>query len=77
VDPESGRLSLAAHARSGGRTPRSFVIDPEGRFVLVANQGSDNIVTLAIDQRTGALEDTGHRAEVPAPVCLKLHRPPR
>jgi 6-phosphogluconolactonase len=48
------------------------VIDPTGKFLLVANQKSDSIVSFHIDAITGRLKATGHVAEVPAPVCLKF-----
>ncbi|MEK9137958.1 MAG: beta-propeller fold lactonase family protein, partial [Bacteroidota bacterium] len=39
-----------------------------------ANQSTDTIVTFRIDQQTGKLTSTGHVAEVPTPVCLKMMR---
>jgi len=47
-------------------------IDPTGRFLLVANQKSGNIVVFGIDPETGLLADSGHWAEVPMPVCVKM-----
>lgn len=70
VDENSGRLELIGHQPVKGRTPRSFAIDPSGKFLLVANQDTDNIVTFTIDPSTGKLTDTGIEANVPTPVCL-------
>lgn len=72
VDPRSGKLSLVAHASTGGKTPRNFAIDPTGAFLLAANQRSDSIVTFRRDRKTGGLSATGHAVEVPSPVCLKF-----
>jgi 6-phosphogluconolactonase (cycloisomerase 2 family) len=36
----------------------------------VANMHSNNIVTLALDPATGALQPTGHLLELPAPTCI-------
>ena len=52
--------------------PTAFAVDPTGSYLLAANQDSDSIVTFRIDQETGGLTPTGHSAEVPAPMCLKL-----
>jgi len=57
---------------SQGETPRDFEIDPSGRFMLVANQDTNTIVTYEIDQETGELIDTGYIEEVPTPVCIKF-----
>lgn len=75
IDARNGRLSLIAHTPTQGKTPRNFTIDPTGAFLLVANQNSDSIVTFRIDKQTGRLTPTGHVAEVPSPVCLKLIAP--
>jgi 6-phosphogluconolactonase len=53
-----------------GKTPRNFAIDPTGKFLLAANQESNNIVVFRIDAVTGALSPTGDTVEVPAPVCI-------
>jgi len=72
IDPRNGTLTFIAHESTGGKTPRNFAIDPTGTFLLVANQNSDNIVTFRRDRKTGRLSATGHVAQVPSPVCLKL-----
>jgi 6-phosphogluconolactonase len=72
IDPVTGLLTLLGHHPVNGKTPRSFVIDPTGTFLLVANQDSDNIVVFRIDPVTGRLVDTGIQAVVPTPVCLKF-----
>ena len=46
IDPLAGTLGYVGHASTLGRTPRSFGIDPSGRFLLAANQDSDTVVTL-------------------------------
>lgn len=72
IDGWTGRLQYIQHEPTGGKTPRNFVIDPTGRFLLAANQDSDTIHAFRIDLRTGRLTATGHVAQVPSPVCLKL-----
>jgi 6-phosphogluconolactonase len=77
IDGETGRLTLAGHQATGGRTPRNFGIDPTGTYLLAANQSSDSIVVFRIDPRTGAPTPTGNTAEVPAPVCVRFLPGPR
>lgn len=75
IDPATGRLDLAAHASTEGKTPRSFAIDPSGRLLLAANQDSDSIVTFRIDPDAGTLVPTDQSAHVPTPVCVKFLAP--
>jgi 6-phosphogluconolactonase len=72
VEKGTGKLQYVAHEPTQGKTPRNFAIDPTGAYLLAANQNSDSIVTFRIDPLSGKLTPTGHIAEVPAPVCLKL-----
>ena len=78
VDAEKGTLTLAEVTSSGGKTPRSFEIDPTGALLFVANQQSNNIVVFRIDRRPGShLTKIGHLAQrkvldVPSPVCVKF-----
>jgi 6-phosphogluconolactonase len=67
-----GTLSPIQHQPTGGKTPRSFGIDPGGRYLLAANQDSGTIVVCRIDQETGRLVATGEVVEVPSPVCVKF-----
>ena len=60
------------HQSTRGKTPRNFCIDPAGHYLLAANQDSDTLVVFGIDPETGALTPTGHVAEVPKPVCVKM-----
>jgi 6-phosphogluconolactonase len=71
IDIKSGMLGWVGHQSTLGKTPRNFNFDPTGNFLLVANQGSDEIVIFKRDKQTGLLTDTGKRIQVPNPVCLK------
>jgi 6-phosphogluconolactonase len=67
-----GEMVPAQYQPTGGAWPRSFTIDPTGRYLLVANQRSDTITVLAIDPMVGTLAPIGHGANVPVPVCLRF-----
>lgn len=68
----AGKLHSKGFQSSLGVHPRNFMIDPTGRYLLVANRDTDNIVVFAINQQTGLLKNTGRQIKVPSPVCLKM-----
>ena len=72
---KEGRLTNKQYISVNGKHPRNFAIDPTGRFLLVANRDTDNIVVFAIDPVTGLLKATGKEMQVPNPVCLKFLTP--
>ncbi|MBS1730040.1 MAG: lactonase family protein [Bacteroidetes bacterium] len=55
-----------------GQNPRFFMIDPSGRFLLVANQDSNNIQIFIINKNFGLLQDSGVKIDVPQPSCLVM-----
>ena len=66
IAPATGRLTVVERVSTGGKTPRNFAIDPTGRTLLAANQGSDSVVVFRIDDKTGRLTPTGQVVEVGA-----------
>jgi 6-phosphogluconolactonase len=70
-DEASERLELIQHIPSGGTIPRDFSPDPTGKFLITANQNSDNLFSFWIDE-TGRLEPTGHSLKLGTPVCVKM-----
>ena len=72
IDFETGELTYLGKQNTKGLIPRDFELDRNGKFLLVANQNSDSIVTFRINQETGMLEETGFVKEVMTPVCLKF-----
>jgi 6-phosphogluconolactonase len=71
ISPTSGKLVTKDIVSTLGKAPRNFNFDPSGKFLLVANQGSDEIVVFKRDAKTGLLTDTGKRITVGSPVCIK------
>jgi 6-phosphogluconolactonase len=57
---------------SKGMKPRNFTISTDGKWLLVANQDSDNIAVYKINPTNGDLIDTGNEIKVSMPVCLLL-----
>jgi 6-phosphogluconolactonase len=75
VAEKTGELTAAGHQGEGVKVPRNFSIDPTGGYLLVANQGAGTVLVFRIDRNTGALTPTGGRAEIPAPVCIRMMAP--
>lgn len=71
IDELSGKLQYVTRYPTGD-TPRNFVIEPGGRFLLVANQKSNNIKIYQIDKKTGILAPLNISIPIQAPACLKL-----
>ncbi|WP_189627338.1 lactonase family protein [Sphingobacterium griseoflavum] len=67
---KSGELLKKEVYAVEGKEPRNFNISPDGKFLLVANQGTDDIVVFRRDLNSGELEDTGKKIEVSTPVCI-------
>ncbi|RKR85258.1 6-phosphogluconolactonase [Mucilaginibacter gracilis] len=72
VNKDNGKLTFIERTSSLGKTPRNFVIDPTGNFLLVANQTSDDVYVFRINKTTGKLTYTGEKLEVGNPSCLKF-----
>ncbi len=71
IDPNTGKLQARGYQSVQGKTPRNFVIDPTGNFLLVANQSTNNVVIFKRNKVTGGLTPTGNELQIPMPVCLK------
>ncbi len=70
VSPVDGRLTLLDRIPCGGKVPRHLALDPSGRWLLVANQTSDNIAVLARDVRSGRLTEAAKSFPLSTPHCL-------
>jgi 6-phosphogluconolactonase len=69
----NGKLNFIQQIATRGDGPRNFAITPDGKYVFVAHQFTDNITVFKRDKKTGKLTDTGKRIEVGAPVCLVIY----
>ena len=68
----NGTLVLIGHQSALGIHPRNFAIDPTGKYLLVANRDTNNIVVFTIIKATGFLEPNGQVIQLEKPVCLKF-----
>lgn len=69
VDAAKGTLTLLQHQDTGGRTPRHFGLDAEGRHVIMANQQSDTLLVGRVDD-SGRLTPSGELVPAPTPVYV-------
>ncbi len=72
VNEADGKLALAGIQSLPGNTPRNFMIDPTGNYLLVALQGSNSIVVYNRNPETGLLTITDKSVEVGTPVYLTM-----
>lgn len=72
INQKNGRLNLVQHIATGGNHPRNFALSPDGNFVLVANQFTNNITIFKRDLRTGKLIKTSHQIKVNSPSSVQM-----
>lgn len=70
ANPESGALMPIGRTPTGGETPRNFVLDPTERWMIVANQSSDQLIVFPRDPQTGELINEPKQYLCPAPMCI-------
>jgi 6-phosphogluconolactonase len=71
IDPAKGTLTKIDTVPTG-KIPRSFAIDPTGKYLVVGSQMSNNIAVFAIGQKDGLLKQTGQPLDISAPVVISF-----
>nr|WP_261387536.1 lactonase family protein [Chitinophaga pinensis] len=69
---DDGRLTFVAYQSTLGEHPRNFLIDPSGKFLLVANQISGDVVVFRRNIQTGRLTNTGVKIKMTGPSSLQI-----
>lgn len=72
IDPVTGHLRELQRRSVEGDHPREFSLDPSGRFLLIANQKSNQIVVVERDGESGLLGKTVQKLVMDAPSDLKF-----
>ncbi|MGJ7515397.1 lactonase family protein [Pseudomonas baetica] len=72
IDPLNGHLKELQRRSVEGDHPREFALDPSGKFLLIANQKSNQIVVVERDAKTGLLGKTVQKLPMDAPSDLKF-----
>ncbi len=68
-DADAGTLERVAAIPTGGRHPRDLQVTHDERFALVADQASDSITIVALDE-DGVPTEVVETIATPAPACL-------
>lgn len=69
VNDANGALKLIGHESTKGDGPRNFSLSPDEKYVLVANQHTDTIVSYKRNAITGLLTFVD-QIKAPTPVCI-------
>jgi 6-phosphogluconolactonase len=72
VAAKTGALKELQRRSVEGKEPREFAFDPSGKFVLIANQKSSQIVVVKLDAKTGKLGETVQKLDIDTPSDLKF-----
>ncbi|MGE8144474.1 lactonase family protein [Pseudomonas frederiksbergensis] len=72
IDPATAQLKELQRRSVEGDHPREFSLDPSGKFLLIANQKSNEIVVVERDAKTGLLGKTVQKLPMDAPSDLKF-----
>lgn len=70
ISQASSMIKYHSCTSTEGDFPRDFMITPDGKWAVVANQHSNNLTTFQRDIGTGTLTFTGVSVEVGSPVCV-------
>ena len=68
----NGQLKEIQRRSVEGKEPREFSFDPSGHFMLIANQKSNQIVTLRVDPKTGLLGETVQKIGFDSPSDFRF-----
>jgi 6-phosphogluconolactonase (cycloisomerase 2 family) len=72
IDSSNGQLKEVQRRSVEGKEPREFSFDPSGHFVLIANQKSNQIVTVRVDPKTGLLGETVQKVDFDSPSDFRF-----
>lgn len=74
IHRSKGILTNVGYQPTLGNHPRNFTLDPTGKFLLVANMNSNNIVVFKRDVQTGLLTKMSVTEGIPSPSCIKVRK---
>lgn len=70
VDGLDGTLNLVQHISTQGKTPRGFVLDPSGEWLLAGNEDTDSVAVFRISREAGKLVFVQLIPGIPSPAFL-------
>jgi 6-phosphogluconolactonase len=75
IDEDEGTLTFVEVQRTGGKTPRNFELDRDGKQLIIANQNTDTLLVCRVDEATGRLKPSSALVDAPSPVCVRFLEP--
>ncbi len=70
VESPSGELALCASVDCGGVNPRHFAVSPDGLWLVVANQDSDELSLFRVEDRGRRLTPANRRFRTATPTAI-------
>lgn len=67
-----GKLESIGYKKTGGKHPRTFVIDETGKFIIVTNVISQDVTVFKRNLETGMLKKVGKPVKVKNVTCVKI-----
>jgi 6-phosphogluconolactonase len=55
-----------------GKTPRGFVLSPDGKFLIAGSQAENSVQVFRVDGKTGMLTAVGAPISAPSPICFRF-----
>jgi 6-phosphogluconolactonase len=69
---KNGMLQFVTYQSTYGNHPRMFGISPDGNYLVVANQLSNNLRVFKINKLTGKLKVTNQIIKIENPSCVQI-----
>ena len=69
---QNGLIKIKAYQSTYGNHPRNFALDKNGKFLIVANQISGDLVVFKRDSTTGLLKRIGRKIKILNPSCVQI-----
>jgi 6-phosphogluconolactonase (cycloisomerase 2 family) len=69
-----GKLTSVGYQSTLGDQPRNFTLDATGKFLIVANMKSNDIVVFKRNSKTGLLTKVGTEVKVTSPSCVVIRQ---
>ena len=67
---KDGSLKSVGEVREGIDTPRDFNFDPSGKFMVVGNQKTNDLVVYKVDPKTGKMSFLSKSIALKDPICF-------